>query len=513
MIFEKKYKKEISNVVYNLIKDYINNDPLIFNEPDYINIISSYIIELLSFQFEDISDILNLTNEDVIEEITNIINNCFSIYHRNECPVRSYKTTFIIKPPNISKITKKINYIKSKPQPEQKTTEWYETRHQLLTASSIWKAFGTESVKNQLIYDKCNTFNIEKYNKVSMDSTLHWGHKYEPLSVKLYESFYNTKVSDFGCIIHDKHRYLAASPDGINTDINSSRYGRMLEIKNIVNREITDDVKYEYWIQMQIQMEVCNLNECDFLETRFIEYEDEELFNNDGSFTYSSNLELKGIIMCFICDKKPYYEYAPLFITKEEFEEWELSIMEKHENDNNIWIKNIYWKLDELNCMLVLRNKLWFSSAISKIQDLWNIICSEKNNDFQHRAPKKRNINKVFENDIIIKKIENNENNLDNMIIDVNNNENNEITDTNINETKKINLNNQEINGEIIKKTKRKYRKNDIDNDINTKNKCFIDINTLIISNMDIETNNNELYDFEKNELQQKMEIDVIIIN
>ena len=29
--------------------------------------------------------------------------------------------------------------------------------------------------------------------------------------------------------------------------------------------------KKEYWIQMQLQMEVCDLDECDFLETRFIE--------------------------------------------------------------------------------------------------------------------------------------------------------------------------------------------------------------------------------------------------
>ena len=45
----------------------------------------------------------------------------------------------------------------------------------------------------------------------------------------------------------------------------------MLEIKNIVNREINGIPKKEYWIQMQLQMEVCDLGECDFLETRFKE--------------------------------------------------------------------------------------------------------------------------------------------------------------------------------------------------------------------------------------------------
>ena len=50
----------------------------------------------------------------------------------------------------------------------------------------------------------------------------------------------------------------------------------MLEIKNIVNREITGIPKKEYWVQMQMQMEVCAIyEECDFLETRFKEYENE----------------------------------------------------------------------------------------------------------------------------------------------------------------------------------------------------------------------------------------------
>ena len=33
-------------------------------------------------------------------------------------------------------------------------------------------------------------------------------------------------------------------------------------------------------IQMQIQMEVCELNRCDFLETRFIEYDSYDEFIN-----------------------------------------------------------------------------------------------------------------------------------------------------------------------------------------------------------------------------------------
>lgn len=139
---------------------------------------------------------------------------------------------------------------------------------------------------------------------------------------------------------------------------------------------------------MQIQMEVCNLNECDFLETRFIEYPDEDAFNNDGTFSRTNTHELKGIIIYFTINEKPFYEYAPLEISEKKFESWQSKIMEKHKDAT--WIKNIYWRLDEFSCVLVLRNKLWFKHALPEIEKVWNIIQVEKENGYEHRAPKKR---------------------------------------------------------------------------------------------------------------------------
>jgi hypothetical protein len=102
--------------------------------------------------------------------------------------------------------------------------------------------------------------------------------KYEPVSTALYEEWTKTKVDAFGCLTHNKYPFIGASPDGIITDPKSPYFGRMLEIKNIVNREIDGIPSEAYWIQMQIQMEVCQLEACDFLETRFKEYESEDYF-------------------------------------------------------------------------------------------------------------------------------------------------------------------------------------------------------------------------------------------
>jgi len=204
-----------------------------------------------------------------------------------------------------------------------------------------------------------------------------------------YEQEYGTKVGEFGCIPHPTKSYLAASPDGINTCPASDRYGRMVEVKNIFNREITGIPKSEYWIQMQVQMEVCNLRECDFLETRFIEYDNFKSFTSDGTFKETVDGQMKGLMMLFINkDSSPCYEYCPLGYTSKEYNAWNASMMIKH--SSLIWMKNIYWKLDQVSVVLVVRNKLWFSATIPILDLFWDIIQEETKTGYEHRAPNKR---------------------------------------------------------------------------------------------------------------------------
>ena len=304
-------------------------------------------------------------------------------------------------------IKQKIAYLHAQPQHTQRTPEWYEFRNNLITASNAYKIFETSATRNQLIYEKCTAF--AKMNKneeneenkenekapVNIETSLHWGQKYEPVSVLIYEKMSGTKVEEFGCIKHPIYDFLGASPDGIIVDPASPKYGKMLEIKNIVNREIDGIPKKEYWIQMQLQMEVCDLNDCDFLETQFIEYENEQDFINDYEidtdpethFTQTSNGELKGIIMYFSKEGIPSYIYKPLDMNKTEFDVFENKQMEATELT---WIKNIYWKLKTYSCVLVKRNRRWFQDNVSEIEDLWNIIKRERVEDFSHRAPNKR---------------------------------------------------------------------------------------------------------------------------
>ena len=393
---------ELVQTAYILIADLLDTDPMLYIQPYFHEYVIMEVLDLLQDQLTD------AVTYDVEDELTLCIEQAMKLFYTQVAPKRSYKKTFII-PGNTYKkqLKEQIEYLQSIPQPDQRTTEWYTYRYRFLTASSIWKAFISDSTRNQLIYDKCKPLNIEKYSHTSADSPMHWGHKYEPISVQLYEMLYETSVSDFGCIPHKSLHYLAASPDGINTLETSERYGRMLEIKNIVNRDIDGIPKMEYWIQMQLQMEVCDLNECDFLETRFKEYVDEEEYLLDSYGVESGSLDSygveadnscnsnktktglqKGMMIQFMVKGQPYYEYAPLNMDRQQLTDWEEQMMQKHDND--AWVKNIYWRLDELSCVLVLRNTFWFQHAIPILNELWKTIEYEKVNGYQHRSPNKK---------------------------------------------------------------------------------------------------------------------------
>jgi putative phage-type endonuclease len=344
----------------DFLKDYISKNPLLIVEPTYVNKLSK-LKEINSYNISSLLSQLNLE--------------------------RSSDTYVYNNPNKIEEYKERLEYLKNVYQPEQRTNEWYLFRYNHITASNAWKALGTHSSKNELIYEKCQSMRIEKYGDSLTETPMSWGHKYEPLTAKLYEFLTNTTISDFGCIEHKEHTFLAASPDGIVTgDIN---YGRMIEIKNVVSRIINGIPKKDYYIQMQLQMEVCDLDECDFVETKFSEYAHEEDFLED----IVSEPYKKGVICVFIKDNVSYhYEYMP-FNYIDKYNEWLEKIYSEKTSESLKWFRNLFWKLEVYSCILVKRKKDWFKEAIIELKSIWNIISEERNNgNYSCRAPKRREI-------------------------------------------------------------------------------------------------------------------------
>lgn len=375
------YHEDFLETIDIFIGEYVNHNIMDYIYYDFEDRVKDAIYTQISELYNEQINYLDITLDDTIDE-------CVYLYFMKHCCPRSYEESVVLSPPIDNIITKQLTKIKNKYQPEQRTNDWYTFRWDGLTASNLWKIFDTQSSINSLIYSKCVPIDVKKYQTVNIDSPFHNGHKYEPLSLMIYEEMYDTEVSEYGCITHDRYDFLKASPDGINTKKGNPRYGRLVEVKNPVSRKLTGIPKKDYWVQMQHQMEVCDLNECDFLETIFKSYENENEFNNDGTFITTADGKRKGIMIRFYDNKEPIYEYAPLNITKPEFEVWYAETMDK--NKHLTWIENIYWYLEDISIVLVTRNEKWYNKALPKMIETWDTIIKERKEGFDHRKPNKR---------------------------------------------------------------------------------------------------------------------------
>lgn len=337
------------------------------------------------------------------------------VFHKNQCEETYTKIMY--------GLSQQVQY-------KQRSLEWYEQRSKMLTASDAYKIFGTQSMQNQLILSKCETYktfnelrNAPKQQEtlqtpqmvdesdddgelqyvpiVTMNKNLYhpceWGVRYEQCSIDLYEYINNTTIQEFGCMVHPKYSYIGASPDGINADkSNMELYGRMLEIKNPFSREISGKPKMEYWIQMQLQLEVCDLDECDFLETKMVEYDNFNDFKEDSEspeLMWLKNKEnkYKGLMLIFSNNGSPVYIYKPTALIDDVLvNKWIDEQINIHLDKNIFLYKTIYWRAEIYSCIVVSRNPCWFETHQHKFKEIFDIILEERDGDYSHRMPKKR---------------------------------------------------------------------------------------------------------------------------
>jgi len=394
---------EIFCRIVEWIDEYITENALVMSNPQFRETMTETIIYEFSQEWDDCID---LDTEEMEELIDMCIDEYFDMYdYLPEIvpPTRSRRSAAIIREiPDLVHIEKQIAYLQAIEQPKQRTKEWYEFRNELLSASNVWKVFSTDSQRNSLIFEKCKPMetgdananaNANANGYVNVKSPLHWGQKYEPVSIMIYESQYNTRVADFGCIRHPTYSFIGASPDGINVDPISDRYGRMIEVKNVVARELNGIPLEAYWIQMQLQMETCDLDECDFIETQFKEYDEEDRFYADKIYDY------KGVILYFVSKgsnlglnmNAPHYEYMPMSIEpiKECVDEWIEETRKQLRNEYALYT-TIFWYLEDYSCITVQRNRQWFAAGVDQIRETWNTILAERVSGYEHRASKKR---------------------------------------------------------------------------------------------------------------------------
>jgi putative phage-type endonuclease len=383
------YPDDIEEYILEEIDELVNANPLVFSKP---NVEKQIAEEVATTLFTEWLHIKYCQEEDQ-QEIKDIVAKTVDVYFETQVPRRQGGCAAQLTPLRRASIANKLHI---KQLPPQKTPEWYQSRFNMITASNFWKAIGTESQQNSLIVEKCQPFeqfkeDCARHGNLSSNNPMSWGTKYEAITARIYEIRNNTKLGEYGCIVHPEWPFVGASPDGINVDPDSATYGRMVEIKNIVNREITGIPLEHYWIQMQVQMEVCDLDECDFVETRIKEFAD------NTAYAESAN-EWKGAVLTFTQRVSPFTRPVSLLPDFREYfvatkdapvEDWIVAMKTKHA-ESYVLSATDYWELDQYSCVLVLRNKQWFETAVKKVESVWRTIEKERKTGCEHRAAKKR---------------------------------------------------------------------------------------------------------------------------
>jgi putative phage-type endonuclease len=197
----------------------------------------------------------------------------------------------------------------------QRTPPWYLIRDTMITASDFGQAVGLGKfgTRRDFLEKKCGHV-LPKPFDCSIPP-LRWGIMFEPVACSLYSTLNtNVLVHEFGLLCHASKSFLGASPDGVTED------GVMLEIKCPWRRKIDGTVPMQYYLQIQGQLAVSGLLECDYFEVEFdILHSEEEIeaefaeISRDESIMKSA---FRGVFVEKIkhgSNEPPSYVYPPCF--------------------------------------------------------------------------------------------------------------------------------------------------------------------------------------------------------
>ena len=267
---------------------------------------------------------------------------------------------------------------------KQGTPGWYSDRQKMLTASACYKViYGSINDKLSILFDKCSG---EETPRIYAPALQH-GTQHEDNGCNIFKKRSGRKVYEFGCISHPLFSFLGASPDGID------EMGEMLEIKMPYSRIPHECPKKDYYFQMQLQMEVCNLDVCNFLECVVNEYNSKEEYEADiytkgktkkERLTHSNNGLEKGVMLegASMNNKKFFYRYSPLDIMPNKIDAWlekaKVSIQKELAKDNlkfdDFKFRPVYWYATKYSCIRVYKDSNWINKHIAQFHKFWKTV-------------------------------------------------------------------------------------------------------------------------------------------
>jgi len=395
--------------LHSIIEIYQEDNDIDFLTNDDINDLVEYSKDNINTYYE-----INLSKKEVEKKIKELLETVFMLRDL-EIKEPTIRKPFISNE-LYDKLEAHYDYLLNLPQPEQKSKAWFDMRHNMITASSAAQAMGDSK------YDTMDQFIYEKVfgKEFSENRYVHHGKKYEHIATMFYQHVYDVKIGEFGLLKHPSIDFIGASPDGICSAYRldgtrgSPLLGTMVEIKCPVSREIktSGDIidsicPYYYWVQVQLQLQCCNLQRCDFIQCSIKEYEDdtlgtaEEKFMNDeyvAEHTENQNVKIdinnnfgrNAVIQLLPInwtqkvkyEKREWYSkylYPPtLDMTKEEVLEWVAT--ERKNYSNNAYAKDYkfdrvcFFRIATSHNTIIMREDKWFEEAVPKLKVTWEKI-------------------------------------------------------------------------------------------------------------------------------------------
>jgi len=373
-----------------------------YNQLDYLS--KDDKIDLIEYSFKSLKDYYE---KDVNKtEIDKVLNQLLETVFIPKVVEESIFETN----PEYDKLEAHYDYLMNLPQPEQKSKAWFDMRNNMITASSAASAMGEGK------YETLDQFICEKVfgKEFSENRFVHHGKKYEQIVTMFFSHLYDVKIGEFGLLKHPEIDFIGASPDGICSAYKldgtrgSNLLGTMVEIKCPFSREINtggeivDNIcPYYYWVQVQLQLQCCSLNRCDFIQCVIKEYGSQEEFMEDNyvanhiennnemiaiNNTFGRNAVIQLLPIKFTqkvqFDKREWYSkyiYPPsLDMTKEEIIQWVET--ERKNFPNHKWAtdykfdKACFYRITQSHNCTIMRDDPWFQQAVPKLQVTWERI-------------------------------------------------------------------------------------------------------------------------------------------
>jgi putative phage-type endonuclease len=299
------------------------------------------------------------SNDFNVDEVATLLYEEYKKNKNSVYPLEVFQKRLV----DIKKYQAELKELLKLPLMKQRTEEWFEARKSRLTASDLYDAVKGGNVSIKLAKKKANII-IDNINYNAIPA-LKWGTMFEPMATRCYSQIMNNiDIHDFGLICDTENKNFGASPDGIN------ELGIMLEIKCPYSRKIVDGIiPDKYRMQIQGQLAVCKLKECDYIECIFKSIEEEEEY-----LEIDHNTTKHGVIAEYYNSKGEYvYYYSDANRTPKECVE-DICDYNNNFKENLKFSKYTFWRLDEMIIQRVVFNAIAWEAIVPKIDAFWEKV-------------------------------------------------------------------------------------------------------------------------------------------